>query len=262
MVDASNGTTLPGAAPRRRRTGTRVFVAVVVVIVVLAILAVIAELVVRRVADADAEKRIDSSLPAGTTGSVDVSIHGFSVILQLLHGSLDDVSLTSHDLVVQKVPVTFSATADDVPLAEGKTTGPITAKLTVDQNGLNESKLLQKASGSIALGTGSFSYDSSISILGLKLQYKVTATPTIASGGKAITLTPTNAAIRSSNSSIDVSSLLSFLKTQPPTICIASSLPTSARLTGLEVAPGTATFDLRSTGLPLDDSALSKTGTC
>ncbi|RKR73789.1 hypothetical protein C8E83_0886 [Frondihabitans australicus] len=234
----------------------------VIVLVVLAALCVAAELVARHVAEAEAEKQIDSSLPAGTTGTVGVKIHGFSVILQALSGHLDDVSLASHDLVVQKIPLTFDATVTDVPLKQGGTTGPIDATVVIDQKALNDSKLLQNASGNIALGSGTFSYDSSINILGLQLQYKLTAKPSVTSNGKSVVLTPTNAAISSSNSSIDVSSLLQYLKTQPPTICVASSLPTSATLTGIGVTPGVATFHLHSTGLPLDSAALSEKGTC
>jgi hypothetical protein len=251
----------PGSS-RRPRRGRRALVAVIVVIVVLAILAVIAEIVVRHVAESEAEKRIDSSLPSGTTGSIGVKLEGFSVIVQLLHGSLDDMRLTSHDLVVQNVPVSITAHAADVPLSEGASTGPITAAFTVDQKALNSSKLLKDASGNIALGRGTFSYDSAISILGLKLQYKLTARPSVADEGKQLVLTPTGAAITSSNSTIDVSSLLTYLKSQPPKVCIASQLPDSARLSRVDVVPGSVTFHLRSTGLPLSESALTSKGSC
>jgi hypothetical protein len=252
----------PPDSPARRRGGRRVLIAVVVVIVVLAILAVIAEIVVRHVAEDEAEKRIESSLPAGTTGSMDVQLLGFSVILQLLHGSLADVRLTSHDLVVQNVPVAITARAADVPLAEGASTGPITAAFTVDQKALNSSKLLRDASGDITLGRGTFSYDSSISILGLKLAYKLTARPSVADAGRQLVLTPTGAAISASNASIDVSSLLAYLKTQPPKVCIAQQLPKTARLSRVDVVPGSVTFHLRSSGLPLSESALTSKGSC
>lgn len=248
--------------PRRRRRGPRAVLVLVVVVILLAILAVVAEIVVRHIAENDAEQRIESSLPKGSTGTVDVTLSGFSVIVQLLHGSLDDVSVVSHDLVVQKVPLRITARAADVPLDEGGTTGPIKASVSIDQSALNDSQILQDASGNIALGKGTFSYNSSIDILGLSLKYKLTAKPSIGSAGKALVLTPTGAAISSSNSSIDVGSLLTFLKTKPPTVCVASSLPPSARLTGITVVPGAATLDLRSSGLVLDESSLAKKGSC
>lgn len=249
----------PGSTGRRRRHPLRVLV---IVVIVLAVLAVAAELIARHVAETQAEKQIDSSLPSGTTGTVGVRITGFSVILQALSGHLDDVQLTSHDLVVQKVPIAITASVRDVPLKQGAVTGPVDATVRIDQKALNDSKLLQNASGNIALGSGTFAYDSSISILGLRLSYKLTATPSIASSGTSIVLTPKNAAISSSNSSIDVSSLLAYLKTQPPTICVASSLPKGVTLTHVGVTPGVATFDLHSAGLTLDQAALSQKGSC
>lgn len=247
----------------KRRRGSTIFMTVLIVLVVLfAVLAVVAELVARNYAEGRAEKEIYSSLPSGTTGGVDVSIHGFSVILQALNGSLDDMTLTSKNLVVGKVPLRFTAELTDVPLKSGGTTGPVDATVKVDQAGVNASPLLRDASGKVALGRGTFSYDSSIDILGLALKYKLTAKPAIDSSGTRLDLTPTDAAITSSNSSVDVSSLLSYLKTNPVSVCVAKSLPKGVTVTGVDVAPDLLTLDLHSKGLPLSESGLTTTGSC
>lgn len=247
----------------KKRRGFTIFMIVVIGLVVLfAILAVVAEVVARNYAEGRAESEIKSSLPAGTTGSVGVQIHGFSVILQALNGSLDDLTLTSKNLVVGKVPLRFTAELADVPLQSGGTTGPVDATLKIDQNALDASPLLKDVSGSVVLGKGTFAYDSSINILGLALKYKLTAKPTVDETGQKLLLTPTDAAITSSNSSVDVSSLLSYLKTNPVSICVAQSLPKGATLTGVRVAPDLLTLDLHSKGLPLSEAGLTTTGSC
>ncbi|BDZ51055.1 hypothetical protein GCM10025867_32960 [Frondihabitans sucicola] len=247
----------------KRRRGFTVFMFVIIgLVILLAVLAVVAELVARNYAEGRAEKEIESSLPAGTTGKVAVQIHGFSVILQALNGSLDDLTLTSHDLVVGKVPLRFSADLTDVPLKAGATTGPVDARLKIDQAALNASPILKDVSGSVVLGKGTFAYDSSINILGLALKYKLTAKPAVDPSGTKLVLTPTDAAITSSNSSIDVSSLLAYLKTNPISICVAKSLPKGATLEKIAVAPNLVTLDLHSKGLPLSESGLTTTGSC
>lgn len=252
----------PNYTAKKRRGFTVFMIVLIIVVVVLAILAVVAEVVARGYAEGRAEKQIESSLPKGTTGEVDVQIHGFSVILQALNGSLDDLTLTSKNLVVSKIPLKFTAELADVPLKSGGTTGPIAATLKIDQKALNASPLLADAPGDITLGTGTFAYRASIDILGLKLGYRLTAKPTVDSAGKKLLLTPTDAAITSSNSSIDVSALLSYLKTNPVSICVAKSLPKGATLEKIRVAPDLLTLDLRSKGLALTESALTSTGSC
>jgi hypothetical protein len=252
----------PNHVTKKRRGSTIFMIVLIVLVVVFVVLAVVADVIARGYAESRAEKEIESSLPAGTTGSVDVSIHGFSVILQALNGSLDDMTLTSDKLVVGKVPLRFTADLERVPLKAGGTTGPIDARVRVDQAALNASPLFKDASGKIALGDGTVAYDSSIDLLGLALGYKLTATPAIDSAGTGLVLTPSKAAITSSNSAVDVSSLLTYLKTNPVKVCVAKSLPRGVTLSGIHVAPDLLTLDLRSPGLPLSASGLTTKGSC
>lgn len=252
----------PNYTAKRRRGFTVFMFVLIIVVVLLAILAVVAEVAARSYAEGRAGKEIESSLPKGTTGTVGVKIHGFSVILQALNGSLDDVTLTSNDLVVGKVPLTFKADVTRIPLNLGGTTGPIDATIAIDQTALNASPLLADAPGDITLGRGTFAYKSTIDILGLRVDYALTAKPTVDPTGTKLQLAPTNVAITSTNSSIDVSSLLAYLKTNPTSVCVAQSLPKGVTLTKIGVVPDRVTLDLHSTGLPLSESGLSTKGSC
>ncbi|MCU1528758.1 MAG: hypothetical protein JWP75_2521, partial [Frondihabitans sp.] len=178
----------PNYDGRRGRGFTIFMIVVVVLVVVLAIAAVVADIAVRTYAEGRAEKEIESSLPSGTTGEVGVTIHGFSAILQALNGRLDNVTLTSHDLVVSNVPIRFTADVTNVPLKAGGTTGPVTATLSVDESALNKTTLVQDVGGNITLTKGHVTYDKSIVILGLALKARVTAAPSITSAGTKLAM--------------------------------------------------------------------------
>ncbi|MCU1528618.1 MAG: hypothetical protein JWP75_2381, partial [Frondihabitans sp.] len=82
------------------------------------------------------------------------------------------------------------------------------------------------------------------------------------SAGTKLAMTPTSASITTSNSSIDASSLLTYLKTIPLDVCTAKYLPKEAKLDKITVVPHTVNLDLSSKGLPLTSSALSSKGSC
>ncbi|GAA4665761.1 LmeA family phospholipid-binding protein [Frondihabitans cladoniiphilus] len=251
-----------GASPKRRRRGRTAVIVLVVIVVVLVILAVIADFAARNYAENRAEKQIESNLPTGTTGTVDVKIHGFSVILQALSGSLSDVNLSSSDIVASGVPLIFSADVKDVPLKSGGETGAVDATVKLSQAALNKSAVLGGVTGQVALGSGDFTYDSSIKFLSLSIGYRVTVDPSLSDGGKQLVLTPTKADVTNGGSAFDVSTLLNFLKSSPPKVCIAESLPAGSSVTKVAVTPKQVTLDLHNTGLPLSSAGLSTKGSC
>lgn len=252
----------PNYVIKRRRGFTIFMVVLVVVLVVLVVAAVIADFAVRAYAEGRAEKQIESSLPSGTTGKVGVSIHGFSVILQALDGRLSDVTLTSHDLVVSQIPIRFTADVADVPLSSGGTTGPVTATLTVDQDALNKTTVVKDVGGKLSLGRGDFSYDKTLTLLGIPLTAKVTATPSVAGAGKRLAFTPAKASLVTPAANIDASALLGYLKSNPVVVCTAKYLPPAAKVDKVIVTPGQVALDLSATELTLSSSTLSAKGTC
>ncbi|ARC57205.1 hypothetical protein AS850_08965 [Frondihabitans sp. 762G35] len=248
--------------PKRRRGGRTALIVIAVLLIVLVVLAVAAEFAARSYAEGRAEKEIESSLPSGTTGRVGVDIRGFSVILQALGGSLDDVHLSSEDLVVSGVPLAFTADLTQVPLQSGATTGPVDATLTVSQEALNTTKAVTDIGGRVTLKPGDVVFDKTVKVLGLDLTAAVTAKPSLAADGKTIRITPTDAAISSSNSAISGAALLTYLKTLSFDVCAADYLPQGATVSRVTVADGSLALDLRSPGLPLTSAGLTETGSC
>lgn len=248
--------------PRRRHGGRTALIVVGIVVVVLVVLAVVADFAARSYAEGRAEKQIEQNLPAGTTGRITVKINGFSVLLQALRGTLSDVTLSSSNLVTSGVPLEVNADVKDVPLKSGGETGAVDATVVLDQAALNRSAILTKVSGTVTLKSGALAYASSIDLLGLKIGYDVTVKPSLAQAGKELVLTPTAASITGSNSFVDVSTLLGYLKTNPPTVCIAQSLPKGSSVTRIDISSSAVTLHLHNTGLPLDESGLTTKGSC
>lgn len=244
----------------KRRRGFTIFMIVLISLVVLAaILAVVADIVARNYAEDRAAKEIESSLPAGSSGQVDVKIHGLSVILQALAGSLDDVTLSSSNLVVKGVPLTFTADLADVPLEAGGTTGAVDARIAVSEKALNETKAVDALGGSVSLGTGDFAFDKTLTVLGQSIATQITATPRLSNDGSRLTVVPKSAKV---NGAPLPGYLEPVLERVAPTVCIAGYVPAKAEVTKLTIKPNRLTVDLHSAGLPLSKAGLTGTGSC
>jgi hypothetical protein len=249
----------PNTPVKRRRGFTVFMIVLIVIVVILAIVAVVADIVARNYAEDRAEKEIESSLPAGSSGTVDVKIHGLSVILQALSGSLNDVSLASSNLVVDKIPLQFTAELTDVPLKSGGITGPVDAKIHVDQAALNKTKAVTDLGGAVKLGSGDFTFDKTFTVIGQSVKANVTATPKLSEDGTKLTVTPKSATV---NGAALPGYLQPLLATAAQTVCVAQYVPSRADLTGISVKPSGVTLDLRSKGLPLTKAGLTGTGSC
>ncbi|KQQ27725.1 LmeA family phospholipid-binding protein [Frondihabitans sp. Leaf304] len=244
----------------KKRRGFTIFMIVLISLVVIgAILAVLADIVARNYAEGRAAKEIESSLPTGSSGQVDVKIHGLSVILQALSGSLDDVTLSSSNLVVQKIPLTFTADVSDVPLKVGGTTGTVDASIHVTEKAVNETKAVNGLGGSISLGSGDFAFDKTLTVLGQSIATQITATPKLAAGGLKLSVVPKSASV---NGAALPAVFAPALRAATQTVCLAGYVPKNARLTSLTVKPSGVTIDLRSAGLPLTKTGLTATGSC
>ena len=253
---------VPGvtAGRRAKRRGPRVFLIVVAVLaVLLVVLAVVADGVARSYAEGVAAKKIESSLPAGSTGTVSVGIHGFSVILQAFRGTLDDVTVSSNDLVVKGTPLTVSADAKRVPLSASGTTGPVDARFTIDQAALTTIPAVTNLGGKVSLRAGTISFERAVTLLGQNVTAVVTAVAAPSADGSKLLVSPTGATV----AGVALPKALgSVLQTAAPAICVAQYLPKGATLTHVNVATGTLTLDVQSKGLALSKAGLTTTGSC
>lgn len=251
---------VPGAAaepPRRRRL--RWLWWLIGIVVVLAILVVVADVAIRAYAQGEAERQIESQLPAAVDGDVTVQIGGFSFLAQLAAGSFDEVTLDAPELSVQGVPLAAHVVATGVPTDLNKPIGDVQAVLSLDQAAVNSFVTLP-GDAELALGDGEVSYEGAIDIFGLSIGYQ--ATGQVTASGTDVTIQPTDAALTQGESVFDVSDLLAGLTRDPITLCVAQYLPQGARIDSLDLTPGEVTATLSAEDFVLSDDSLQNLGSC
>ena len=243
----------PVERSRGRSAAAGLFV-LVGVLLGLAVLAVIADVVVRSVVEQRAAAEI-----ATATGADDVAVdvRGTSVLWQLVHGSIDDATVSSG---TDGDPLSFRFDVSDVPTDLAGSTGAVTGELTVDAATVDALPALADQAGSLAFGDDEVTYTRTFAVpLVGDVPVDVTATPSVADGGEAIAFAPTSAALPDTSLSLD---LRPFLGDFATSVCVAGSIPEGVTMTSLSVAPEGATIGLESAGLPLSSSALAATGSC
>ena len=247
--------------PRRRSSGpAKALVVLLGLVVVAGLLVVAAELVLRPIAEARAATELERALPATASGGVDVDIHGWSLLLQALRGSVDDVTVTGDDLELSGIPVQLRVDLTDVPVDGQGTTGPSTGTITVDEASVNALQAVRDTGGALTLGRSSVTYDRSfdVPLLG-EVPVRVEGRPDLSDDGGTLTLTPTAASVPGSGLQIDEPRVLATFAFD---ICVARYLPEQLQLTDVVVSPSTLALELRSDGLPLSSSAFSARGSC
>jgi hypothetical protein len=254
----------PAPRPARRgRVLRRVVVVLVVLLVVLGIGAVVADGALRSYAQDRVARDIESQLPDGVDGNVDVAIGGTSMILQYLSGTLDRVHLTGRGLTVNGTPLDADVQATGVPVDQTKPVDHAVGRFGVDEAALTE--LLASttdAPADVTIVRGAVEYSAPVSLLGLELSYDVTAKPRIE--GDTVVFTPTGAALSAGEGSFDVGDLLGSdrLASLAFPVCAAQYLPAGTRLTDLDLEPGRATVTVEASSLRLSGDAFSTMGSC
>ena len=262
MTQAATSTDAAGAPPRRRNRAARAWITVLVILGVLVALAVVADLVVRNVAEQRVAEQLEQNLPAGVEGDVEVRLGGFSVIAQYLSGSMDQVELSAPELTVNGVPIAVHVEAQDVPPGLDAPVGRATATIQATEAAVNSLIEVPGVQGDVVLGDGAVAYSDSVRVLGLPIEYTVTARPTAA--GDTVLLEPTGVEVGAGGGgAIDVSGLVDRLMGDDPVpVCVAEYLPEGVDVQQIAVEPGSATVTLGATGISLDEQSLATRGSC
>ncbi|SMG35788.1 LmeA family phospholipid-binding protein [Agreia pratensis] len=244
------------AAPRRRRRG---IVVVLTVVLLLAVVVVIADFGLRAYAEDRAKAEISSSLPDTVDGNIDVTIGGFSFLQQYLSGTLDQVTIDAPQLSVDGVPVEAHVVATAVPTDLSQPVGAISARLSLSEDAVN-SVIQVPGAATLTLDNQAVGYDGSISVLGLRLQYLVTAGVSVTAD--SVVLTPETAKLTAGSTVVDASSALNAILDESIPLCVADRLPRGVELTSLSVTPGSATVALDASDFTIDETSLRTMGTC
>ncbi|ARJ05596.1 hypothetical protein GCM10010988_06980 [Cnuibacter physcomitrellae] len=244
-------------APRRRRLTWLWWL--IGIVVVLGVLVVVADIAGRAYAEGRVADEIESRLPAGVEGDVDVTIGGGSFLAQLASGRIDQVDLDAPSLVANGVPFSAHVTATGVPTDLTRPVEHATGTFALDQAAVDSVVTLPEGA-SLQLGDGTVSYDQTGEFLGIQLGYTVTGEVT--AQGTSVRIEPTGAELTQGSNALDVSGLLDRVIGSAVTVCVAQYLPQGVSLQTLEVTPGQASVVATLDDFVLDESTLSTLGTC
>ncbi|MET0715959.1 MAG: DUF2993 domain-containing protein [Mycetocola sp.] len=250
----------PVRKPARRRALTAAVVLVVAVLVVLGG-AFLAEYITRGVVEDTVAAAAESNLPSNVDGTVDVDIAGDWVLLQLLSGRMEQVTLTSDDLTFDGIPVEkMTVTALGVPIDLKAPVEDIDATVTLDEPALNELLTLPDNDAAITLGDGTIGYEGSTSVFGVPIGYVVTAA--LSPDGTDLLVTPQGAEVTTAVGALDLSGIVDRVVSEPLRLCLADKLPVGVSISSIEVENGVATLSLAASDFTLSDSSLRSLGEC
>ncbi|ANJ27593.1 DUF2993 domain-containing protein [Agromyces aureus] len=248
----------PPVDSARRRTRRRWILAGVIVLVVVAVL-VVADLLTRSAIEQRIADEAQASLPENVQGDVDVKIGGFSVLAQLLTGSLEQITADAPKLEVDGNPIDVHLVAHGVPVQEGGTIDLVEGTLTADAASVNALVEVPGVDGEIVFGDGTLGYTGQFELLGLAIPYSVTATAEAA--GTSVLLTPVGVELGSGDRALVVENMPSLLR-NPIDVCVAKYLPAGAQVDDVEITTGRATVSVTASDLPLGEESLQALGTC
>ena len=248
-------------APTRRRRWLRLLLWIGIPVVVIVVLLVVVDSAVRAYSEQRVSNEIEKSLPSDIHGQITTHIGGFSVLQQYLAGTFQRVELTAPKIVVKGAPLSAELVATGVPADFSKPIADATGTLSISQESLNKLVQIPGATGDITLGNGTIGYDGSIDLLGLPVDYTVTATPEAA--GKQVLLTADKASLKTGAGNVNLNRLLQALTSQGPfPVCAAQYLPEGVEVSDIVVTPGHATVTLTASDFVMDETFLNSKGSC
>jgi hypothetical protein len=245
----------------RKRRWPKVLIGILIAIVILVIAFFVVDARLRVYAEGQVSEQVSANLPKSVSGDIGVTIGGASVIAQYLTGSFQQVTLGAPHLTVNGAPVSVDIVATDVPTDLSKPVGDLKGTITLTQSALNSLVTVPGSTGGLVLGSGTISYNGSISVLGIPIGYEVTVKPV--AHGDTVLLTPTSAKVTSGSFGFDLSKTLSdALGAKPVSVCVAQYLPSGVSATDVTITPGSATVVLNAPNLVLSEKSLNTKGSC
>jgi hypothetical protein len=246
---------------RRRRRWLRTLLWIVIPLAALIILLVVADAVTRSIAEQRVAADIEKSLPDTVKADVEVHIGGASVFEQFLAGRFESVDLIAPHATVNGAPLSAKIHATDVPADFSQPIGAATGTLSISQDSLNKLVTIPGATGDITLQQGAIGYDGRIDLLGLPVDYTVSATPEAA--GKEVLLHPGKASISTGTGDVNLTRLLQSLTDSGPfPVCAAQYLPDGVLVSDIRVTPGHAAVVLSASDFVMDEKFLHSKGSC
>ena len=254
-------------APRRAIPRPGIIIATILgsVALVLAALWAVDAWARQQVADYVTEK-VQQVLSLDSADNVDVSIAGFSVIAQVLTGSLDEIAVNVDDVKIGDLTGGVALTARGVPIDQTKPVDSVEIEFRVSEQGLQSvAHLLSPAAiDSVRLVEGEIRFASEFKIFGFSVQVGVGVEP-FADDGQ-IGFTPKSVELNGARTSADElvktfgRAAQTLLQTQ--SFCVARWLPEAFVLRDVAVDGRELVATIRADDAVLDEASVSTLGTC
>ncbi|MCW4386651.1 DUF2993 domain-containing protein [Salinibacterium sp. SYSU T00001] len=213
-----------GPKPSVGRRIAKAVVGLVIAVAMLAGAAVLIDMGLRDFAETRAEAEIKRRVP-GSAVEADVTIHGFSMLQQVVQGELDDVDVT----------------------------------FTLGEEGLDRLADNAGFTGAVRIDGGAIALDNEIEVLGAVIPFSVDLEPSLDDDGYLVlTAVGITAA---EDVTVDLTRFVD-LASVGVRVCSASLLPESIVLTGVSVDGDTVRFTAHGAGVPTDLDALGTRGEC
>lgn len=150
--------------------------------------------------------------------------------------------------------------AEGVPTDVSGTVRHVDARVTLDEDAVNELLALPGTDPHLSLGESTVTYEDATRVLGFEIGYTVTARAS--AEDSTVTLAPEHVKVTSPLGSLNLDDVVGRVLDKPVAVCVADRLPAVVDLDGIAVEPGSATLTLTAAKLPLDAAALGTPGSC
>ncbi|MFT4229632.1 MAG: DUF2993 domain-containing protein [Microbacterium sp.] len=251
--------------PARRRSPWRWLIGILV-LVVLAVGAWLAgEWLARDIVTKTVRSAVVTQLGAPEDQEVDVVLQG-SVLLQVILGRLDDVTVSSDDIAVGPITGDIAVHATGVSLRGEHDASAASATIALDEAQLRA--LMATVEGfpadTLALKSPDVTMTYTLQVLAAQVPVGVSLTPTAVDGD--LVLRPASFQVGDAELSVDDVrdrfGALAKLVLGDWTVCIAQYIPVGMTLSGTAVAGGELIADFAVSGDIVADPTLQEKGTC
>ncbi|HEY4266922.1 MAG TPA: DUF2993 domain-containing protein [Galbitalea sp.] len=254
--------------PRKRRTGLRAFIVILVILVLLVVAFFVGEALARQYATGVIQKQMAKAVGAESPNDVHVSLGSGSFLLQYLGGDIQHVAVNADPVTVEGITGSLKIRASDVPTDLDKPVGTLRVGVVIPVSSLSAKiaavPQLKSLGVSLKPAGKNLQFSGILAVFGQKIPIGVTATPHVVAGKPGLTLDKIllgKNQIPVTQFEAVVPGLASVLKSGA-SLCIAPSLPKEFVLTGVAVTGQNVVFALDGDGAKLNDTSLSQKGTC
>ncbi|CAN5198598.1 hypothetical protein BH09ACT3_BH09ACT3_09650 [soil metagenome] len=223
---------------------------------------VVVDGVVRDAAEKLVGEKVRSSLSLPETTPVAVEIHGSSVLLQALSGSLERVEIGVANLSIGDLSGDATLVATGVPIDQAQPIGEARLQFTIGQDGVQ--KLLAGLSGlpasSATIDDGAVTLATEFRVLGFAIP--VGATVGLSAESGELVITPES--VELNGAAVDADELPSPVRGlfDTQSICVATLLPQAFALDSVTVTGDSVVLAVSGRQLVLDSALFSTKGTC